>query len=458
MALEAIFERFTQKAPLAVMARLALQRALSPEWLDQLFEQKRDRQYTRELLFSTVIKLMALVVMGQRPSLYEAAQTSDELPVSIAALYDKVNHTEPSLVRALVQGCAERLSPLVRPMKAQQAPRVAGYRLRIVDGNHLAATEKRLKPLRGFRGAALPGHSLVIYAPEEDLVVDMVPCEDAHAQERTLMGYVLERAQKGDLWLADRNFSTTGIFFGFHDRRAAFIVREHSASPSPTELGSMKEVGRVETGMVFEQPVEIENDAGQKLKLRRIKLELDTPTEDGDTVIRILTNVPQNKMGAQEVATLYKERWGVEGMFGRLESVLQSEIPALGNPRAALLAFSVAIMAYNVLAVLQAAVEIEHRLHESDLQISSYYIAHEIDVYYGGMLIALPPPFWERFDSQSDSQMSRTLLDIAARVNPRKLRKHPRAPKKKDKKGYVPREVASKHIATARVLQGQGTG
>lgn len=458
MALETLFERFTKEAPLAVMARLVLQRALSPEWLDQLFEQKRDKQYTRELLFSTVVKLMALVVMGQRPSLYEAAQTSGELPVSITALYDKVNHTEPSLVRALVQGCAERLSPLVRQMKAQQTPRVAGYRLRIVDGNHLAATEKRLKPLRGFRGAALPGHSLVIYAPEEDLVVDMVPCEDAHAQERTLMGYVLERAQKGDLWLADRNFSTTGIFFGFHDRRAAFIVREHSSSPNPTELEPLKEVGRVETGMVFEQSVEIENDAGKKLKLRRIKLDLDTPTDDGDTVIRILTNVPQDKMGAQEVATLYKERWGVEGMFGRLESVLQSEIPALGNPRAALLVFGVATMAYNVLAILQAAVEIEHRLDESDLQISSYYIAHEIDVYYGGMLIALPPPFWERFDSQSDSQMSRTLLDIAERVNPRKLRKHPRAPKKKDKKGYVPREVASKHIATARVLQGQGTG
>jgi len=29
--------------------------------------------------------------------------------------------------------------------------------VRVLDGNKLAASQKRLKPLRGFRGAALPG-------------------------------------------------------------------------------------------------------------------------------------------------------------------------------------------------------------------------------------------------------------------------------------------------------------
>ena len=73
--------------------------------------------------------------------------------------------------------------------------------MRVLDGNHLAASQKRLKPLRGFRGAALPGQSLGVYAPEWDLVVDMVPAEDAHAQERALMGPVLERVRAGELWL-----------------------------------------------------------------------------------------------------------------------------------------------------------------------------------------------------------------------------------------------------------------
>ncbi|WP_284666645.1 IS4 family transposase [Myxococcus sp. SDU36] len=388
MALDVVFERFVNQSPLPVMARLLMQRALSPEWLDGLFEQHRQRQYTRELLFSTEVDLMALVALGLRPSLHAAAQASDGLKVSMQALYDKVNHTEPRVVRRLVQGCAERLTPVLGQLKLQQPSWAAGYRVRVLDGNHLAASQKRLKSLRGFRGAALPGQSLVVYAPEWDLVVDMVPAEDAHAQERALMGPVLERVQPGELWLADRNFSTTRILFAVADKQTTFLIREHGRSPSPAEVGPMKKVGRVETGVVFEQAVEIEDEQGRRMRLRRIELRLEKPTEDGDTCTRLLTNVPTERMGAKEVAGLYRRRWSIEGMFGRLESVLKSEVSTLGYPRAALLAFGLAVMAYNVLAVMLAAVETEHRLKPAE--VSSYYVADEVKATYGGMMMAIP--------------------------------------------------------------------
>ena len=53
----------------------------------------------------------------------------------------------------------------------------AGYRLRTVDGNYLPASEKQIKPLRGFRGAALPRHSLVVYDPDLAMVVDLEQCK-----------------------------------------------------------------------------------------------------------------------------------------------------------------------------------------------------------------------------------------------------------------------------------------
>jgi IS4 transposase len=455
MALEAVFERFTKQSPLTVMARLLMQQALSREWMDELFEQHRDKQYTRELLFSTVVELMALVALGLKPSLHAAAQARTDLGVSLAALYDKVNHTEPEIGRALVRESAEKLAPVVKFMKAQRTPWAAGYRVRVLDGNHLAASEKRLKPLRGFRGAALPGQSLVVYAPEWDLVVDMVPAEDAHVQERALMGPVLKQVRKGELWLADRNFSTTGILFGIHDKQAAFIIREHGVSPNPTVLGPLKEVGRVETGLVFEQAVRIEEETGRQLELRRVELHLDEPTEDGETVIRLLTNVPEERMGALDVARLYRHRWSIEGMFGRLEAVFQSEVAGLGNPRAALLAFSVACMTYNLLAVLQSAVETEHKLEAANFQVSSYYIADEVRTTYSGMMIAVPEAEWDKFETQSAAELSSTLLRMAANINPARLRKHPRKPKKKTKKGYVSGEVARRHVATARVLRGE---
>ncbi|EAU69083.1 isrso13-transposase protein [Stigmatella aurantiaca DW4/3-1] len=299
MAFDAILERFVKNSPVSVMARLVLQRAVSAEWMDSLFEAHRKRQYTRELLFSTVVELMSVVAMGLRPSLHAGAKAT-EGGTSIAALYEKVNRMEPDLVRALVRGSAQRLEPVVQPLRTGEKPWAEGYRVRVMDGNHLPASEKRLKPLREFRGAALPGHSLVVYAPEQGLVVDVVPCEDAHAQERTLVAAVLEHAQQGDLWIADRNFSTTRIVFGLEDRHAAFIIREHGRTPSPTEVGKRKRVGRVETGVVFEQPVQVEDDGGRLLTLRRIELQLDEPTEEGEPLIRLLTNAPKEKLSAEE--------------------------------------------------------------------------------------------------------------------------------------------------------------
>jgi hypothetical protein len=47
--------------------------------------------------------------------------------------------------------------------------------------------------------------------------------------------------------------------------------------------------------------------------------------------------------------------------------------------------------------------------------------------------------------------MAQMLLDLAAQVNPAKLRKHPRSTQKEKKpKGYAPASEVRRHIATAR--------
>ena len=106
---------------------------------------------------------MTLVSLGLRPSLHAAARAMPALPVSLGALYDKVNHTEPAVLQALVRGSAERLAPVVAAVGSGAS--LPGWQVRILDGNHLPASEKRLASLRGHRGAALPGHSLVVYRP-----------------------------------------------------------------------------------------------------------------------------------------------------------------------------------------------------------------------------------------------------------------------------------------------------
>lgn len=453
MVMDAVVERFVEQSPVTVMARLALQRALDPAWVDTLFEQERQEQYKGNLLFSTTVELMSLVALGQRPSLHAAAQACTDLPVSVQALYGKINRTEPSLVRALVRSSAERLSPIMAPMNQGKSPLVRNYRVRLVDGNHLAASDKRIKPLRGFRGAALPGHSLVIYDPDLDMAVDMVPCEDGHAQERSLTTPLLERAQAGDLWVGDRNFSTRALLSGWHVRGCAFIVREHGVSPNPQERGALVRKGRIDTGVLYEQQVALDDHTGQTLVWRRIELHLDSPTDDGETVIRLLTNLPKSYFTAGKVARLYRRRWNIETMFQRLESVLTSEVASLGQPRAALLAFGVAVVAYNVLAVLQAAVRCAHALQAGETELSSYYFAAEIKAHYAGMMVAIAVAAWQAYDALTARQLGRVLRQMAAHADPVALRKHPRGPKPPKNKGYAPAAAARRHVATARVLK-----
>jgi IS4 transposase len=327
------------------------------------------------------------------------AKACKDLPVSVQAVYDKLKRSAPALVRGLVQGSAQQLAPVWSSMRQAQAPTVRGYRLRMVDGNHLPASQKRLKPLRAFRGAALPGQSLVVYDPDLDMVVDLMPGEDGHAQERTLMPPLQAQAQPGELWIADRNFSTRNLICGWHERGAGFIVREHGVSPNPRALEAPRQAGRIATGTVFEQKVAKEDHAGQQVVLRRIRLELDEPTADGATVIVVLTNLPKSQCTARKIARLYRRRWDIENRFQRLASVRYSEVTSLGHPRAALLAFGVAVLAYNGLAVLQAAVRATHDLQAADIELSSYYLATEIKAQYTGMMTAVVALAWQVYDA-----------------------------------------------------------
>ena len=449
-----VLERFAQHSPMTVMARLGLQRALEARWIDELFERESRSQYTRELLFSTTVEVMSLVALGLRPSVHAAAKSMKELPVTVQALYGKLNHSEPEVVRKLVSGSAERLRPVVQELIKKEVATAKGYRLRIVDGNHLPASEKRLKPLRGFRGAALPGHSLVVYDPDLQLAVDVLPCEDAHTQERVLMRTIVQTAAKGDLWIGDRNFSTSGILCGFIEREAHFLIREQGRNPNPRELSRARRIGRIPTGTLYEQLVSIEDEHGVCHMLRRIELRLNEPTENGEKVIRLLTNVPVSRMKASKLTQLYRRRWRIENLFQRLESVLHSEVRTLGHPRAALLAFGVALLAYNVLALLQTAVRTRHArtLDEAHMELSTYYIAMEIKANYAGMLIALAASVWQRYESLSATGLTKLLLALSAKIDPRQFRSYPRGPKVVKKKGYVSKQAAQRHVATARVL------
>src|SRR3954463_10721521 len=231
MILSDVFERFAQDSPLSVMARGLLENALNPTALDRLVEEGADKQYTKEILFSSVVDVMSLVVCGIRPAINAAYRDKAEtLPVTIQALYGKVDRTEPVTSAALVRTNGARLGAVIDVMGGARAPLLPGYNVRLLDGNHLAGTEHRIKELRIMRAGALPGQALVVLDPQRMLAIDVILCEDGHAQERSLLGQVLETVAEKDLWISDLNFCTTNFLFGVAGRGGFFVIRQHAST------------------------------------------------------------------------------------------------------------------------------------------------------------------------------------------------------------------------------------
>ena len=146
----------------------------------------------------------------------------------------------PAVLRALVQGSAQRLDPLTACLPTQAS--LPGWQLRVLDGNHLPASDKRLASLRGFRGAARPGHTLVLYDPDSTLVCDIVACEDAHQSERVGAATLIESALAQQGWIADRHFCTEALLRGLSQRQArpgqaSFIVREQTRTQTTGTQG-----------------------------------------------------------------------------------------------------------------------------------------------------------------------------------------------------------------------------
>ena len=450
MNFDDVFKPFIDESPVSVMFRGVLENVFSSEKLDAIFQNNAERQYESELLFSTCADMMALVVAGTRKSVNAAYRAmKDELTVSVNSVYNKLAGVEPRVSECLVRDTATDLATVIGEMNAEVKGPIPGYDVRILDGNHLAGTEHRIKELRGQGAAALPGHGVAILNPQTKLIEDVALCEDGHANERTLLPELLQRVNAKQCWIGDTNFCTLAFLFGIAQRRAYFVIRQHGSLQGQL-IGRRKKIGRGDTGMIYEQTLRLEH-RGQMMDVRRITIVRDEPTEKGQKEVHVLTNLPA-KVSAKRVAQAYRDRWLIETAFGDLATTLRGELNTLGYPDAALFGFCVALVLHNVLSTMKAALRVaaggEKKLERN---LSSYYLADEISGVWRGMAIAIPAEHWtEAFGSLTPRQLAKHLLWLAKRVDLRSFYTNPWSPKRPPPQG-IPGKRGS-HFSTHRVL------
>jgi len=233
------------------------------------------------------------VVFCMQPSVRAAYRAQEaDVGTSIIAVYNKLNGRAPHTSSELVRYSARELAPLIEPMDGERAPWLEGYRINIVDGNCLEAREHRLQELRQATGRALPGKSFVVYAPAQGLVTHVFPCEDGQAQERSLLGAVLQSVRQAELWIADRHFCTRAFLTEIDSRGGFFVIREHRGVPWEM-ISSRRSCGRPPTGPLAEQRGRVVDAQGHTHGFRRLRSKLHHATRDGATLLSILTNVPR---------------------------------------------------------------------------------------------------------------------------------------------------------------------
>ena len=132
--------------------------------------------------------------------------------------------------------------------------------------------------------------------------------------------------------------------------------------------------------------------------------------------MNLLTNLPK-RVSAVVVSDAYRQRWTIEGGFLDLTTTLDCEINTLCYPRAALLVFCVALLAYNLHSTIKGVMRSEHGAEKVETDLSRYFVSSEIGQVYRGMMVALPPEEWVGFRDLPLQEYIAFLKKLASKVD-----------------------------------------
>lgn len=450
MLLKQLVQPYVEQRPYCVLVRAALERMLSPSRLNQVFREHAVQQYERELMFSSLVEVMAQVVTRIEPSVLASYRTlKKELGVSDEAVYQKLRNVETAVSEAMVRDSFVVAQCVLHELNACDRSWVSGRRVKILDGNYLQATERRIAELRTSWDSPLPGRALVVWDQQSRLVENVFLTVHGLASERALLGDVLKTVAAGDVWIADRNFCTLGFLFGLAFRKARFVIRQHGQLQGMLQ-GKRRFVGRTDKKeRVWEQAVTITHE-GRERTIRRITVELKEPTRDGDRELHIFTNLTAREASAVKVADLYARRWTIEVVFLEMQTALCCEVDTLGYPRAALFAFCVALLLQNTFSMLHGSLRCVHGQEKVDEEVSGVLLSQELRKTYDGMMVQIPPIHWEEIAHIPLKQFAKLLKSWVMQMDLDRYRKTPRGPKTTQPK-RKPRSKGGR-VSTAVIL------
>ncbi|MFJ1208695.1 transposase [Burkholderia pyrrocinia] len=428
-----IVERFVEQSPMTIMTRLVLQCALHDDWIGAAADagDEPDDESTREALFMLAVDAIAAIAAWQRmPD--AAGMAAPGLGAAVTALHDRMSRWRSGWGRALAKDSVDLLLPVATVRTVDGTRAVDGMRLRVLDGAGDACAPRADGCGCGracddpARDAAASGpRVLPVYDPDLGMIVDLLPYERGRSHERAFVGALLETVRPGELWIVDGRFDTDAILSGWPRRGGAFVVREYGRPAACRPLGDWQEAGGLDDGRVYEQAVGMAGDGGVSGAFRRIEWRRAAAHGEAGEIVTLLTDLPAERFDASQVVQLSCRRWR-DALPLPLEPVTGGA-PFGGVPaRAALLASGIAAFAYNAFSVMTRVVGAALDLDARDVERLPSLIADGVTATYAGMMIALPPEWWERYDQLPATALGQIVRMLAVHVDPRSERRRRR--------------------------------
>jgi hypothetical protein len=359
-----------------VLRRLPLAEATLQVWawladdqhLDDIFQRLRGRQYTKDISFPLVVRLIADALTqhhGSGRQSFSRGQAEGILDNSQQAVYGKLAHMALPLSEAFLAEGTQRLLPLLPDDRAEHIPcSLRRFDIYIVDGKVIKRVAKLLKPLRGQKGGLLGGKALVALHLQSRLAVAMASTTDGEVNDAKLIPALLPQMAhlllRERLAVLDSQFCDLTQTRKLLDQGDHFVVRAHPKVHFHPDAHAVHASNPKQGQGVDSRGRSWTQDWGwlgvphgkNSLYVRRVTL-----SRTGDTSVIIYSDLlDPEEFPAEDLLTLYLARWGIERVFQQITEVFDLRSLIGTTPRGTIFQLSFCLLLYNVIQVVRAQV------------------------------------------------------------------------------------------------------
>jgi hypothetical protein len=353
------------RMPLAESVLWLWRLVTSEERMQPLWDTHRGRCYQKIISFTTIVQLIAdalLQYSGSGRRSFEKSKEQGELTASVQAAYRKLGRLPVELSEAFLSDSAVTLREMFPRHARRKLPRsLRRFQLITLDGKTIKNVAKRILKLRNVSGGLLGGRALVALEWATGLAVAMRANPDGDANEvpmvRELVPRVREIIRGIRLWLVDRAFCDLTQPARFKEDGDHYLVRYHPKVKFYPDLKRPVRKVKDDQGRICTEqwgwlggP---QDPRRQEVRVIRLCKVVDEGKKD---LVLVTDLLDHEEYPAQDLLTVYAERWGIEKMFQQVTEVFGLQRLIGGLPQACIFQFSFCLLLYNLIQVIRAYV------------------------------------------------------------------------------------------------------